>query len=189
MDAVIWTVLPIALLSLLPHKEARYLIPVIPFLAVLAAHGCFRFASWCDGGSTRRIGRLPVALWVLVAIVGVLHDMGHWRLPRRNADVRFATQAMQLIPRRSAVAAEQAWRLGGRVYFRDYDLTDLDPQQLSGDHYLWAHVPAGAWIILDHRSMTDLTRAGLAARGYQEARFASDSRYGLWRPSTSASDR
>jgi len=33
----IWAIAPLVMLSLLPHKEPRYLVPVIPFFAVMAA--------------------------------------------------------------------------------------------------------------------------------------------------------
>lgn len=41
-QAVLWGALPIAILSALPHKESRYLIPMVPFIAICAASGIAR---------------------------------------------------------------------------------------------------------------------------------------------------
>ena len=38
----VWAVAPLIILSLLPHKEPRYLVPVIPFFAVMAASSSWR---------------------------------------------------------------------------------------------------------------------------------------------------
>lgn len=38
----IWAIAPLIILSLLPHKEPRYLVPVIPFFALMAASSLWR---------------------------------------------------------------------------------------------------------------------------------------------------
>ena len=179
-----WWWLPVLVLSLLPHKEARYLIPVVPFACVAAARG-LRLAAEnirVDGSHHVRDWR-PLALVALVCI-GVAYDAGHWRLPRTNADVAFAQRANAMLPATSRVAAEQAWRLGGRLYLHPREILDLDPNRLSDAEYLWQQVPPDAVVLLDSRTTA---RHGLGAalqsRGYsKDALAAEGSRYELWTP-------
>jgi hypothetical protein len=179
----LWAWLPLVVLSVLPHKEARYAIPVLPFLCLTATRGLQAAVNRIQETATARPGWRPVALLSLLA-VGLIQDIGHWRLPRTNTDVQFARLANGMIPVHAVVSAEQAWRLGGHLYLRPHDLVDLDPGRLDDPTYLWQRTPSGAWIILDRRT-TD--RAGvteaLRAHGYGKLPVVvSGSRYELWSP-------
>jgi hypothetical protein len=171
----LWFVLPIALLSALPHKEARYMNPVVPFVWLAAVRGlslAVQMPRW-----------RPVVL-VAILSIGLAHDAGHWRLPRSTADVLFARHCAVVIPRESRVAIVQAWRGGGRLYLHPREVVDLDPARLGNAEYLWQTVPLNAAIVLDGRTRS---RSGveplLQARGYQRQVLAiSGSRYELWLP-------
>ena len=84
--AVLWAILPVAILSALPHKESRYLIPVIPFVAICAAAGIARAAKWTR---TAPSPRLREALIVALA-AAMLYELGGWRLRRSNDAVSLA---------------------------------------------------------------------------------------------------
>lgn len=171
----VWVWIPLVVFSCLPHKEARYVIPVIPFVCLMAARGLQLAArDW-----------RPILVAALLTIGG-LHDAGHWRLPRSNGDTRFARVASGVLPPESVVAAEQAWRLGGRIYLHPRRVLDLDPDRVADPAYLWRETPASAALILDRRnSSRPGVRAQLDARGYRVAPVAvPDSRYELWLPHT-----
>ena len=178
-DTAIWAIMPIVALSLLPHKESRYLIPVVPFIAILAAFGMRLFVDWCRSW-TERLHPVPVALCLAALFIGVLHDVGHWRLGRTSEDVRFATAVSAVVPAYSIVVAEQAWRMGGHVYLRQYDLRDLDPTALGDAKYLWSNLPPGAAVVLDERSETHDLVSGLFYRGYRKVLAVEGSRFRLW---------
>ena len=179
-----WWWLPVVVLSLLPHKEARYVIPVVPFACLTAVRG-LRLAAErirLDGSSHAR-GWRSVAVIALL-LIGIAYDAGHWRLPRTNADVRLAQRANGIVPPAARIGAEQAWRLGGRLYLHPREIFDLDPNRLSDPEYLWREIPPDAVILLDSRTIDRHgLRATLQARGYSRDPLATEgSRYELWIP-------
>jgi hypothetical protein len=179
----LWALVPLILLSLLPHKEARYALPTVPFVALIAARGLERTLSFIDDKQSSAQTWLAPALLTLM-LVGLLHDMGHWRLPRSNADVAFATQADKRIPATAAVAAEQAWRLGGPIYLGSRPLVDLDPERATDAEYLWGPMTRSSWLLLDARTaMHPQVAHALEAQGYlRDGLSVTGSRYTLWRP-------
>jgi hypothetical protein len=179
-DLWFWT--PVVLLSLLPHKEARYCIPLAPFACLMAARGLQAILPMIHVADvTRTQAWRPVALLAALAI-GFVQDAGHWRLPRSNADVAFGRRLDATLTRDVPISAEQAWRLGGRIYLHPRSLVDLDPDRLGDASYLWQQSQANAAMVLDGRTMS---RAGLAAalraRGYQRVSLeVTGARYQLW---------
>jgi hypothetical protein len=158
------------------------MIPVVPFACLTAVRGLQLIS--CDvttGSAGARPRWAPAALLALLAI-GVAHDAGHWRLPRTNADVGFVTELRNTLPAGAAVAVEQAWRLGGRVYLHPHALVDLDPDRLNDAAYLWQTVPSGAAVVLDRRTVDRHALAQtLQSRGYERAALTvNGSRYELW---------
>ena len=125
-QTALWTWLPIAILSALPPKEPRYMIPVMPFAALLAANGVRSIlARWAVSPPVWHAA--PVALAAALTL-GFLHDAGGWRLRRSNDDVRFAPTLAAQATGGEGLAVEQLWRVGGHLYLGDVDpLIDLDP--------------------------------------------------------------
>jgi Alg9-like mannosyltransferase family len=182
--SALWAVLPLVLLSCLPHKEPRYLIPITPFVCLTAAAGVRRCVS--------TIRYQPAAPWLAATVVGALvwglaQDATHYRLPRSNVDVAFARRVLQERP--PALVAEQAWRLGGHLYCGSIPLTDLNPELMSDRHYVERWFAPAAWVFIDTRSLAHQSvRDVLSARGYRDvtATFAPAqlrrSGYTVWRP-------
>lgn len=107
-----WCWLPIAILSMLPHKEPRYLIAVSPFIyisAAMAGTHLFRRAA----SHPRRV-KWAAAIAVLMMAAWV-RELGDWQFRRTDSAVRFAAWLESRNP--DSVAAQQLWRLGGRIYF------------------------------------------------------------------------
>lgn len=119
----LWGWLPIAMLSALPHKEARYVIAAQPLLCIAAATAFWHVLEF-DGSKGK--GRL----WRFVAIAAVVgaiaFELGNWRFRRDDASVRMAQQIARERP--SIVLAEQSWRLGGHLYLSDAQLVDVLPE-------------------------------------------------------------
>ncbi len=137
-----WLWLSIAMLSVLPHKEPRYLIPVTPFLSIAAARGLLRAIEWVKSpgapAAWRRWGR---ELFAPALALSILHDMGGWRLVRSNEGVRLARGLRESGSR--GVAAQDPWRLGGQVYLWPREpLVELSPEIL-GDPAATAAAVAG----------------------------------------------
>jgi hypothetical protein len=136
---------------LLPHKESRYLLPVIPFFCIAAARGFLRAADWLRRFS-EVIGwrRWALDLFAPLLVLSVLHDLGGWRLSRSNEGIRLA-QYLRAIGR-TGIAAQDPWRLGGRPYLWPLEpLVEVSPSLLGDGSGLAAAVEDANWVALRHR--------------------------------------
>lgn len=106
---LLWVVVPIGFLSLLPHKELRYLVPYIPLLTTLAGLGAWRVIT--TPTVLPRHGRLLLVL----LFVFVVFQVNGVRFPRSEDAVR-AARMVEVQPGCKQVAFEQSWRAGGRIY-------------------------------------------------------------------------
>jgi hypothetical protein len=182
--AALWAGLPLVVLSCLPHKEARYLIPITPFICLLAATGVRRSVS--------RIHHQNARPWIAVTVVvalawGLMQDAIHFKLPRSNDAVALARRVARETP--PAVIAEQAWRVGGHLYWGRIPLTDLNPDLMSDRRYFEERLIPPAWVFIDNRTLAhQAVRNVLFARGYRDdtATFAPSQltgiSYTVWRP-------
>jgi hypothetical protein len=131
----LWAGVPIFVLSLLPHKEARYLLPIVPFVGLLAAIGLWQIVRVAAGpsGSPRRWA--PMAITAGVFASTILSISG-FHVQRSDAEVALA-RSLAVERNVSGVAVEQLWRWGGRIYLGHFPaLVDLDgrlarPQDLA----------------------------------------------------------
>jgi len=146
----LWT--PIVILSLLPHKESRYLIPVIPFLAISAARGLLRACEWVRlSGSVTGPRQWVRELLAPVLLLSILHDVGGWRLVRSNEGARLAR--FLRASGTSGIAAQDQWRLGGRSYLWDNEpLVGLPPAVLQNHEEMAAAVADTRWVALRSRT-------------------------------------
>lgn len=158
----LWTWLPLALLSILPHKEPRYLIPILPFLAILAAHGLWVLLQWVlapETNSSQRRSR--AALVLLVACVAALMtEMSGYVAPRSNGGVAAARYVAGAAGPAGSVVVVQSWRIGGRLYLPSgARIIDLTPENLDDPAAMTRAIdePEVRWVIL---TTQDLQRAG-----------------------------
>jgi hypothetical protein len=135
--ALLWMCLPVLILSLLPHKEPRYLVPVMPFIALVAGCGMWR---WISGiiESSARASRLRAQAIVLVGCLlgSLLTNVNAAHFPRSEPEVRLA-KVIAANPSVRGIAGDQLWRVGHRLYFMKQSVVvDIDPFRVGDAAYL-----------------------------------------------------
>jgi GPI mannosyltransferase 3 len=100
--ALAFIVVPVIVLSLIHHKELRYLQAVIPFAMILAAHGAMSW--WRDGRRTLVIVLLILALPLQLARIRSVE--------KRSMAAVDAARYM----RGKTVAVSQEWAYGGKLF-------------------------------------------------------------------------
>jgi hypothetical protein len=171
-SALLWAALPIALLSLLPHKEPRYVIVTIPFLA-LAASGTLRvwiqrLATSELGNRHQRLARFALVL-LLAAGGSLLFNVSKFRFNRSEDAVRLGWQLRDAGV--TGLAAEQLWRFGGRLYLHETPaLIDLDPELPAADPHFAKSVCRDevTWVALRRDRIAQDKRERLHACGFIE---------------------
>lgn len=161
----LWLWVPVVCLSLLPHKEARYLIPVIPFLSIAAAMGFWRIVEICGRVRHTRRGAAAGFAVLPLLLLSVLHDAGGWRLGRSNDDVTLARYIRA--QGRGGVAVEQSWRVGGRPHLPDQEpFVELDDARLADAASRFQAFKDVRWIAVRSGTAARLDDAELAAHGF-----------------------
>jgi Alg9-like mannosyltransferase family len=148
-NIALWTWLPVLTLSVLPHKEPRYLMPMMPFLALSAGIGLAGItrAMFAAPRSTARM--MAAVLWIACAL-GVALEVPGFNFRRTDADVRLAERLAE-DGTLTGAAVEQSWRVGGHLYLpRNAVLIDLDRARFPEPAFLPSVVsnPAIGWILL-----------------------------------------
>jgi hypothetical protein len=117
LTITIWFIIPFVCLSALPHKEARYLVPAMPFVSILAGLGVWSVFSQdtaVRGPSECARRRLAVAAAFALAL---LLEADGFRFRRSEP----AVDAVRLVARQGparVVALERSWMAGGHLYLR-----------------------------------------------------------------------
>lgn len=144
----LWTFLPIVVLSVLPHKETRYLIPSVPYLCISAAIGLRRAFEFAEHAWPAWQGDAIAALLPPLLALGLLQDAGGWRLPRSNDEVRLAEWLRS--QGSGGVAIRQPWRAGGAAYLSgNRPLVDMEDPRFEtpeGRREMFKDV---RWIVVD----------------------------------------
>ena len=126
-----WFFVPLILLSALPHKEERYLVPAMPFAAILAGLGYQRLLERSRKPALRP-GASTWRVWVTLALaLAVVLELDGFRFRRSEAAVHGARLIAALGPAR-VVALEESWRAGGRLYLRETRaVLDIEPDAVT----------------------------------------------------------
>jgi hypothetical protein len=161
----IWAFVPILALSLLPHKETRYLIPVIPYVCIGAALGLVSVARAVRDRWPARRSDAVAALLLPLLVLGLLQDAAGWRLKRSNDEVRLARWLRAQGP--GGVAVRNVWKAGGGIYLSaNRPVVDLEDSRLetdAGRQEMFEHV---RWIVVDPLSSRILTEEELGGIGF-----------------------
>jgi hypothetical protein len=180
--ALLWAALPLVLLSVLPHKEARYAIATIPFWALAAAP---TLRSWIAHGQVRALPlqlRVRALGIVLLVAAAVAFDAGKFRAVRSEAAVRLGW--IMGHSGATGIAAEQLWRFGGRLYLdAAAPLIEIDLQDPEAERRLREAVcrPDVRWAALRLRPLTAGTTAVLNDCGLVADVTGTDAGYQLFR--------
>jgi hypothetical protein len=128
--ALIWAMVPILVLSLLPHKEPRYVIATMPFWSLAAARGAW---LWLDAIVVAGTAKRASAVALIALVIGSsLFDASRFRFRRSEDAVRLGWAFARTGER--GLAADQLWRFGGRLYLDGLEpLVDLDPSRAADE--------------------------------------------------------
>jgi hypothetical protein len=128
--ALTWAVLPIVVLSVLPHKEPRYVIATIPFWSLAAARGAWLWLERIAAGAT---AKQASGLALIAIVIGSsLFDASRFRFRRSEDTVRLGWTLAESGAK--GLAADQLWRFGGRLYLDALEpLVDLDPARAADE--------------------------------------------------------
>ena len=113
-----WAFIPIFVLSLFPHKEPRYIVPIIPFIAIIAGASFWRLLGNLkkEGGLGAIISKPSYAVMIIAILFGaVLFELDGFRFKRTEREVDIARHIVQQ-PTLSGAAIEQSWRTGRQLY-------------------------------------------------------------------------
>jgi hypothetical protein len=170
--AALWALLPILALSALPHKEEGYLVPLLPFVALVAAGGAWRLLA---AVSVR--GRERWAPYLLLLLAGaLLLELEGARFRRSEGSVDVARYLARADPC-ATIAIEQAWRAGYWLYLRDAQVIDLDPQRMAEAGYLQGILQRAHYVMLrPHGPAGERQRELLQSAGFRQRPVTSASR-------------
>ncbi|HKO57175.1 MAG TPA: hypothetical protein VJ276_14965, partial [Thermoanaerobaculia bacterium] len=101
--------IPLLVLSLIRHKELRYVQGIVPYLAIAAGIG---FALWWRQGKRR------IAVTLLILSLG-WNLYGLKYLGRKSMPAVMAARLLSDDPRIHTIALSQLWAYGDRLYFGD----------------------------------------------------------------------
>ena len=179
----LWLMAPLILLSCLPHKEARYLLPCVPFLCLGAAYG---IDDLLRQATPRRMAWLAPLLLatVVLEVDGYHHD-------RTDSAVHLARHIAAERGPDDGVLFEWGWRAGGWIYFEDVDnletpdllehaKRDSVVAKISTEGLTWLALWSGT---LDRKQLGP----DLAERGFKEVEPPDGAAWGgyrLWRLET-----
>jgi len=169
----LWILVPLALLSAMPHHEPRYTVPLLPLVALCAAYGLMAAAgsinAWSLGGKAGFAGSFATALPACLA-ASLVFQLSVKPVTSHDGAVTLA-RAVRSVGFVSVVVVEESWRWGNSLYFgagvRVLDLTarvvadgvgfEHEVDRLSGD-----------WIALRQDTCDRLQCAARLARlGYE----------------------
>lgn len=162
----LWMLIPILALSMLPHKETRYLVPVVPYLCMAAAIGFLHVVQSVSRAPLTRTREAVATLVPVFLILGVLQDIGGWRLRRSNEEVRLADWVREQSP--GGVAVRHVWRFGGGIYLHgNRPVVEIDDPRLEssdGRRQMFRDVQ---WIVVDQTTAHRLSDSELNFLGFR----------------------
>jgi hypothetical protein len=134
----IWALIPLLILSIFPHKESRYLVPVIPFFAAMAGIGLWYWVKKTAENPLLKLSRrqMQALLLSFVFIGSLLFEIDGFRFRRSEAGVDVA-KYLSKQKNIQSVAFEQIWRGGGKIYlYKIPHVLDISPDSIGDTRYL-----------------------------------------------------
>jgi hypothetical protein len=134
----IWALIPLLILSIFPHKESRYLVPVIPFFAAMAGIGLWYWVKQTAENLRLQLPKrqMQALLLSFVFMGSLLFEIDGFRFRRSEAGVDVAKYLSKQKNIQSA-AFEQIWRGGGKIYLHKIPhVLDISPDSIGDTRYL-----------------------------------------------------
>ena len=151
----LWAFLPVVLLSFLSHKEARYLLPAVPFVVILAAAVFWRLLSSAKGTRTAMVVGLLVAMVVLEVT-----------FLRFRSSEEAVDAARYVADSTDGGVVVQRWTSGGRLYLWRLPRYERLTQEQMEDrtHFRTSISQEGiSWVIVEGRDVGRLGYEGVLA--------------------------
>jgi Alg9-like mannosyltransferase family len=182
-----WACVPMLMLSILPHKEPRYLVPILPFFAMLVSAGLWQAIVWVSTSAPTIDDRLRerAALILAAAVLAVLMtEPTEYVLPRGDDGIAIA-RYIAANGATDGVVAEEAWNIGGRIYLSEANpLLDIDASNLRDRARLATIIrtPGVKWLVLqeEHLRGSDC-ESTIAAAGFDRVVLPGASAYRVYR--------
>jgi hypothetical protein len=172
----LWGVAPIVALSLLPHKEERYLLPVLPFLTMIAGTGAWRLLQRAHARPASRWP--PLALLVLLGVS--LFELEGFRFRRSEAAIDVARFLAARDGVRNVAMEEGTTTSGATLYLLPrVAVVNLDHSRLEEATYFWSIIsrPETQYVVLRASSLIPAYRDLLGQAGYASV-AGPDGKYG-----------
>jgi len=186
---VLFVVIPLIILSALPHKEARYLIPLFPFVTILTGGAIWRLLENSHASprnpSAGRLTILPSILLLFLLVGSFLYEAGGFRFRRSESAVdvaRFLRQQSNV----TSVAIEQPWKTGQEIYIpMSTTIEDIPPDSLftKTGHGGTPLIESVQYIAMEQKTIERLGyEDSILRKGFMEVRFSDcTSRQGEYR--------
>jgi hypothetical protein len=123
--------------AIVPHKELRFLMPVVPLALALAAAGLVDFAAWLEARIERR--RVPALLWGLVGLTFVA--MLERTVSLKRADLGYPAKGDPSAWHYLEDYDRLLWDAGARADVCGVLLVGTQPVRVGGYSYLRRNVP------------------------------------------------
>jgi hypothetical protein len=176
---LVWSIVPLVLLSAFRHKEERYLLPLLPFWALCVAAGFWRVLGY----SARQTAgaRCYLALYLFTGVT--LSEIDGWRF-RRSEDAVDVARELSRRPDVRDVAMEEATTVtGANLYLAEKaTVVNIDSRRSSEPGYLRTVLdrPEAQYVVLSERALRlEGCRELLRAAGYLEV--STPTHYGIFR--------
>jgi hypothetical protein len=152
-----FVLVPVAALSLIAHKELRYVQGVVPFLCILAALGFMRMSS-------RKWATALVAISIVWNVIGVR------ALQNKTMPAVLAAEYVARDPSIRGLAMSQSWAYGDRLFLGDRHSAELETPPSR-----WDKLRPGDAVAMFRGDMTREIGDFLEARGYKRVAAFQDS--------------
>ena len=151
-----WAFIPIILLSILPHKEPRYMVPMIPFFAILAAASFWKIVTDLCKNNELDVNKAKRAFIIIVVFAGaLLLEFDGYRFKRTENGVDVARHILNQSKLEGAVI-EQHWRTGRLLYLAKLPvLNDISPGRITDRNYVVGQISGDniKWAALNNRTI------------------------------------
>ncbi len=183
-----WAFIPIILLSILPHKEPRYMVPIIPFFAILAAGSFWKIVTDICNRYEADLNPAKSALRafiISVVFVGaLLLEFDGYRFKRTENGVDVARNILDQ-PELEGAAIEQNWRTGRLLYLWKLPvLKEISPARITDRDHVIGQISSDdvKWAALTDRTINRYHYdKELESLGYQEVKMAEEVKRNTYR--------